>query len=100
MIDLNSIVYTNKVEAINKLKKVPQMQVTFCENVDEPQGDEPYVIMDLGNDGELSDNMVIAAKYTEEHGIEILVGVEWLPISYCLAYSENNIYMAIDTLIN
>lgn len=93
--DLNAAVFANKLEAIEELKTLDNMEITFCEDTDEPYGDEPYVILDKGSDGELTDNMVIKVRYNEKDGIEILVDKDWLPISQCLGYTENNVYAAI-----
>lgn len=92
MININDVINENKKEAIELLKGLGG-HLVFCEDVDEPYGDEPYVLMDFGGDGEITDNMVYEVKL-ENDSLMIKTRNGWDSISETIN-SENNVYEAI-----
>ena len=93
MKNIREIIYENGIEATEKLKQVGG-SIVFCEEGDFT-GDEPYVLMDFGGDGEITDNVVYEVKLVDG-AMQIKTRNGWYPLSETIN-SENNVYESIDT---
>ena len=92
MIDIREAVYSNEKEA-KALLKEKGVGMLICQDIGEICGDEPYVLVDLG-DGEIRDYLVMGVNYDEVADCIMmkLQDNNWYVSTEALGYTDNNLY--------
>lgn len=101
MEDMFEVMKRNKEKAIALLKEHGGHLNFTSDESDNTDDNRPYVLITNRYD-EILDLVVDEAKLNSHDEIEVLIGEwnEWVKIEWCLSATPNNVYMAIDNILN